>query len=240
MTRLVFLDASRTVWIPPEVVASLRGGGMAIFPRHALRARRRPVLRGGALEAPGAKGRDRGKPIPLLLSGKEEAERWTRHIPTGRSASWTGFGPAPSPSCCPRIRGSILRDGGGDTVGLRVRPSRSQVLARGLPAPSPEHPRTVPGTRGTGGPPKRSSGIHRDVDWVLWAGPRDELRAAGYPAVGRTGANRRVTRARRGRTLLRFHGGEDAGRLPGAAARGNSPVPGDHRIPEERVTTWPT
>lgn len=174
MTRLVLLDASRTVWIPPEVLVSLRGGGMAIFPTDTLYGLGvDPCSEAGLSRLLAAKGRDRGKPIPILLSGAAEAERWARHIPDGAIRLMDRFWPGALTLVLPADPGvHPFVTGGGDTVGLRV-PDHPvpRSLARGL---SGAITGTSANRSGNPGAWRTAEEIVReftgDVDWVLWGG----------------------------------------------------------------------
>ena len=89
MTRLVVLDAVRAgspmipdPRFPAEMIASLRAGGAVIFPTDTLYGLGvDPCSETGLRRLLAAKGRDRGKPIPLLLSEAGQVDRWARHVP---------------------------------------------------------------------------------------------------------------------------------------------------------------
>src|SRR5450759_3945072 len=103
MTRLLLLDADRAdrsttpkPRFPDAMIASLRAGGTVIFPTDTLYGLGvDPCSKTGLNRLLAAKGRDRGKPIPLLLSEGEQVERWARHVSlsgavTGTSANRSG------------------------------------------------------------------------------------------------------------------------------------------------------
>jgi L-threonylcarbamoyladenylate synthase len=187
VTRLVRLDAERLAFLPPEVIASLRGGGMVIYPTDTLHGLGvNPLSDAGLSRLFAAKSRDRGKPIPLLLSGPEEVERWARRVPEGASRLMARFWPGALTLVLPAERGiHPAITGGGDTVGLRV-PDHPipRALASGLSG-------AVTGTSanrsGNPGAWESAEEIVREftgeVDWILWDGrtPRAS-RQGGGPA----------------------------------------------------------
>jgi L-threonylcarbamoyladenylate synthase len=181
LTRLVLLDADRAdrsktpgAHFPPEVIASLRAGGVVIYPTDTLYGVGvDPCSETGLARLFAAKGRDRGKPIPLLLSKAEEVDRWTRHVPAAAARLMDRFWPGALTLVLPADPGvHPAVTGGGDTVGLRV-PDHPvpRALAAGLSG-------AVTGTSanrsGNPGPWKSAEEIVReftgDVDWVLWGG----------------------------------------------------------------------
>jgi L-threonylcarbamoyladenylate synthase len=185
VTRLVRLDAERLVYLPPEVAGSLREGGMVIFPTDTLYGLGvDPRSEAGMIRLVAAKGRDQGKPIPLLLSGPEEVDRWARQVPESASRLMRRFWPGPLTIVLPAKTGlHPAVTGGGDTVGLRV-PDHPvpRTLARGLSG-------AVTGTSANrGGNPGAWESAEEivteftgEVDWVLWDGMR---RQAAVPAGG--------------------------------------------------------
>lgn len=196
VTRLILLDAGRNAVLPAAVTASLREGGAAIFPTDTLYGFGvDPLSAAGLSRLVAAKNRDPGKPIPLLLSGPEEAERWARHIPGAAVRLMERFWPGAltlvlraEPGVHPAITG------GGDTIGLRV-PDHPvpRAIASGLSG-------AVTGTSanrsGNPGAWNSAEEIIReftgDVDWVLW-----EARPAG-------GARRGEGSASPGSTVVRM------------------------------------
>ena len=187
MTRLVLLDAGRAggsvtpgAPFPAEVIASLRAGGAVIFPTDTLYGVGvDPCSETGLARLFAAKGRDRRKPIPLLLSGAEEVERWTRHVPDAATRLMDRFWPGALTLVLPADPGiHPAVTAGGDTVGVRV-PDHPvpRALAAGLSG-------AVTGTSANrSGTPvvwESAEEIVReftgDVDWILW-----EEAAAGDP-----------------------------------------------------------
>ncbi|GAB4237309.1 MAG: hypothetical protein OHK0028_14560 [Deltaproteobacteria bacterium] len=183
MTRLILIDAGKNAIFPAAVTASLRDGGAAIFPTDTLYGFGvDPRSAAGLSRLVAAKNRGPGKPIPLLLSGPEEADRWARHVPGAAVRLMERFWPgaltlvlAAEPGIHPAITG------GGDTVGLRV-PDHPvpRAIARGLSG-------AVTGTSAnrSGNPGFWSSAeeivreFTGDVDWVLWEAPAHAIPAAG-------------------------------------------------------------
>lgn len=120
-----------------------------------------------------AKGPDRGKPIPLLLSGAEAVERWARHVPAAAARLMDRFWPGALTLVLPADPGiHPAVTGGGDTVGLRV-PDHPvpRALAAALSG-------AVTGTSAnrSGRPVAWGSAeeivreFTGEVDWILWEG----------------------------------------------------------------------
>ena len=175
MTRLVRFDAAGTAYFPPGVTESLLAGGMAIFPTDTLYGLGvDPRSPAGLARLVAAKGREGGKPVPLLLSERERADAYAADV--GGTAArlmerfWPGALTVVLPAL-PSVPSAVT--GGGGTVGLRV----------------PDHPvpralaRLLGGAiTGTSANRAGNPGIWRDaeeivreftgeVDWVLWDGP---------------------------------------------------------------------
>jgi L-threonylcarbamoyladenylate synthase len=193
MTRLVRLDADPSRGIPPEAITSLREGGMVICPTDTLYALAADPLSGeGLSRLVAAKSRDRGKPIPLLLSGAEEVDRWARLVPEGASRLMRRYWPGALTLVLPARPGiHPAVTGGGDTVGLRV-PGHPvpRALARAVSG-------AVTGTSANrGGEPGEWNSPEEivrefsgEVDWVLWQGKsgRDTPPGDGFaPPPGST------------------------------------------------------
>jgi len=181
MTRLILLDADCAKGsVPPqprfpaEMIASLRAGGAVIFPTDTLYGLGvDPCSETGLNRLLAAKGRDRGKPIPLLLSGVEQVDRWARHVPPAAARLMGRFWPGALTLVLPADPGVHKAvTGGGDTVGLRV---PDHPVPRALAA---QLSGAVTGTSAnrSGNPGAWASAeeIVREftgaVDWVLWGG----------------------------------------------------------------------
>ena len=181
MTRLILLDADRAgrsmapgPRVLAEMIDSLRAGGAAIFPTDTLYGLGvDPRSEKGLDRLFTAKGRDRGKPVPLLLSGGEQVDRWTRHVPPAAVRLMDRFWPGALTLVLPADPGvHPAVTGGGDTVGLRV-PDHPvpRALAAGLSG-------AVTGTSanrsGNPGAWESAEEIVREftgsVDWILWGG----------------------------------------------------------------------
>jgi L-threonylcarbamoyladenylate synthase len=181
MTRLILLDADRgdrsmtpDQRLFAEIIASLRAGGAVIFPTDTLYGLGvDPCSETGLSRLIAAKGRDRGKPIPLLLSGGEQVDRWARHVPPAAARLMDRFWPGAltlvlhaDPGVHPAVTG------GGDTVGLRV-PDHPvpRALAAGLSGAVTGTSANRSGNPGSWGSAEE---IVREftgaVDWVLWLG----------------------------------------------------------------------
>jgi L-threonylcarbamoyladenylate synthase len=181
MTRLILLDADRAnrsmipkPLFPAEMIASLRAGGVVIFPTDTLYGLGvDPCSETGLNRLFAAKGRDRGKPIPLLLSEGDQVERWARHVPPAAARLMARFWPgaltlvlAADPGVHPAVTG------GGDTVGLRV---PDHPVPRALAAAlSGAVTGTSANRSGNPGAWVSAEEIVREftgaVDWVLWGG----------------------------------------------------------------------
>jgi L-threonylcarbamoyladenylate synthase len=199
MTRLILLDAGRAnrsmtpkLRFPAGLIASLRGGGVVIFPTDTLFGLGvDPCSETGLNRLFSAKGRDRGKPIPLLLSERDQVERWARHVPPAAARLMDRFWPGALTLVLPADPGvHPAVTGGGDTVGLRV-PDHPvpRALAAALTG-------AVTGTSanrsGNPGAWVSAEEIVREftgaVDWVLWGGKTavDARREAAGTSPGST------------------------------------------------------
>ena len=176
MTRLVRLDADPPAGMPPEAVASLRNGGMVICPTDTLYALAvDPLSEKGVSRLVAAKSRDRGKPVPLLLSGTEEVGRWARRVPEGADRLMRRFWPGALTLVLPAVPGlHEAITGGGDTVGLRV-PDHPvpRALAKGLSGAITGTSANRGGDPGAWATPEEIvREFSGEVDWVLWDGDR--------------------------------------------------------------------
>ncbi len=181
MTRLILLDADRgdrsmnpNPRFLAELIDSLRAGGAVIFPTDTLYGLGvDPCSEKGLNRLLAAKGRDRGKPIPLLLSGGEQVDRWTRHVPPAAARLMDRFWPGALTLVLPADPGvHPAVAGGGDTVGLRV-PDHPvpRALAAGLSGAVTGTSANRSGNPGAWGSAeeivREFTGV---VDWVLWGG----------------------------------------------------------------------
>lgn len=174
MTRLVRLDVDRVAYLPQEVVASLKNGGMAVFPTDTLYGLGvDPKSEAGLARLFAIKRREGGKPVPLLLSGAEAVDRFARHVPEGAARLMGRFWPGALTIVLPAEAGlDRTITGGGDTVGLRV-PDHPvpRALAQALGG-------AITGTSanrsGNPGDWESAEEVVREftgeVDWVLWDG----------------------------------------------------------------------
>ena len=199
MTRLILLDAGRagrSMTPNPrflaEMIDSLRAGGAVIFPTDTLYGLGvDPCSEKGLNRLLTVKGRDRGKPIPLLLSGREQVDRWARHVPPAAARLMDRFWPGALTLVLPADPGvHPAVTGGGDTVGLRV-PDHPvpRALAAGL---SGAITGTSANRSGNPGAWESAEEIVREftgvVDWVLWGGggPGDARREGSGNSPGST------------------------------------------------------
>ena len=181
MTRLILLDADRAgrsmtskPRFPAEMIALLRAGGTVIFPTDTLYGLGvDPCSETGLNRLFAAKGRDRGNPIPLLLSEREQVDRWARQVPPDAARLMERFWPGALTLVLPADPGvHPAVTGGGDTVGLRV---PDHPVPRALAA---ELSGAITGTSanrsGNPGAWVSAEEIVREftgaVDWILWGG----------------------------------------------------------------------
>ncbi|MFA6147434.1 MAG: L-threonylcarbamoyladenylate synthase [bacterium] len=199
MTRLVLLETDRSgrptspePRFPAELIASLRAGGAVIFPTDTLYGLGvDPCSETGLNRLFAAKGRERGKPIPLLLSGGEQVDRWARHVPPAAARLMGRFWPGALTLVLPADPGvHAAVTGGGDTVGLRVPdhpvPRALAALLSGAVTGTSANRSGNPGAWGS------AEEIVREftgaVDWVLWGGnaPGDARREDAVTSPGST------------------------------------------------------
>jgi len=181
MTRLILLDADRANGsttskprFPEEMIASLRAGGVVIFPTDTLYGLGvDPCSETGLNRLLAAKGRDRGKPIPLLLSEREQVGRWARQVPPAAARLMDRFWPGALTLVLPADPGvHPAVTGGGDTVGLRLPdhpvPRALAALLSGAVTGTSANRSGNPGTWASAEEIVREfTGV---VDWVLWGG----------------------------------------------------------------------
>jgi L-threonylcarbamoyladenylate synthase len=234
MTRLILLDADRAdrsttpePRFPEEMIASLRAGGTVIFPTDTLYGLGvDPCSEKGLNRLLAAKGRDRGKPIPLLLSEREQVDRWARQVPPAATRLMDRFWPGALTLVLPADPGvHPAVTGGGDTVGLRV---PDHPVPRALAALlSGAVTGTSANRSGNPGAWRSAEEIVREftgaVDWVLWGGapPHHELRAVGVPPMENAKGAVRASRCRGTPAVVRT-GGKPAGDVRRVGA-GSSP-----------------
>ena len=181
MTRLILLDALRAGGptfpdpsIPAELIASLRAGGAVIFPTDTLYGLGVDPCSGSGLDRLlAAKGRDRGKPIPLLLSEAGQVERWARHVPPAAARLIDRFWPGALTLVLPADPGvHPAVTGGGDTVGLRLpdHPVPRALASRlsGAVTGTSANRSGDPGAWGSAEEIVRE--FTGTVDWILWGG----------------------------------------------------------------------
>jgi L-threonylcarbamoyladenylate synthase len=181
MTRLILLDADRADGsttpkprFPDEMIASLRAGGSVIFPTDTLYGLGvDPCSETGLNRLLAAKGRDRGKPIPLLLSEGGQVGRWTRRVPPAAVRLMDRFWPGALTLVLPAGPGvHPAVTGGGGTVGLRVPdhpvPRALAALLSGAVTGTSANRSGNPGAwRSAEEVVQEFTG---EVDWVLWGG----------------------------------------------------------------------
>ncbi len=200
MTRLVRFDGTNVSFFPRGVAESLLAGGVAIFPTDTLYGLGvDPRSEAGLARLVAVKGREGGKPIPLLLDGPERADAFATGVEGAAARLMERFWPGALTIVLPALA-SVAREvtGGGGTVGLRV-PDHPvpRALARSLGG-------AVTGTSanraGNPGVWRNAEDLVREftgeVDWVLWDGPTPGA-AAGHERRPST-----VVRVEEGRVVL--------------------------------------
>ncbi len=175
MTRLVHLDTRSVSFMPPGVIESLRTGGMLIYPTDTLYGLGVDPYSEEALDRLlSAKGREGGKPIPLLLDEPARVSSLARHLPGDASRLIERFWPGALTLVLPALQdlpGAIT--GGTGTVGLRV-PNHpvSRTLAKaagGAITGTSANRRGNPGIWNTA--EEIVNEFTGEVDWILWEGP---------------------------------------------------------------------
>jgi L-threonylcarbamoyladenylate synthase len=179
VTRVARLSAGTAPLLPPGVADSLRGGGLLICPTDTLYGLAAdPASEKAVARLVSVKGREGGKPIPLLLDGRERAFSLAREVPADAARMMERFWPGALTIVLPASPGlPETVTGGTGTVGLRV----------------PDHPvpRALAAAVGgavTGTSANRSGTpvawrtpeeilreFESEVDWILWDGPAPAL-----------------------------------------------------------------
>ncbi len=178
MTRLVRLSAGTAPLLPPGVFESLRDGKLLICPTDTLYGiAADPASEGAVARLVAAKGREKGKPIPLLLDGSDRASSLAREVPADAARLMERFWPGALTIVLPASPGlPEAVTGGTGTVGLRV---------AGHPVPRALASAVGGAITGTSANRAGTSGAWRtpgeilaefagEVDWILWDGPVPE------------------------------------------------------------------
>ena len=187
MTRLAHLDTRSVSFMPPGVIDSLRAGGMLIFPTDTLYGLGvNPYVEGAVDRLFSAKGREGGKPIPLLLDEPARVSSLARHLPGDASRLIGKFWPGAVTLVLPAVQDlpeSITAGTG--TVGLRV-PDHpvARTLAKAVGG-------AITGTsanrRGNPGNWKSAEELVNEfsgeVDWILWDGPAPASSEENVPSA---------------------------------------------------------
>lgn len=173
MTRVA--DVAGLESAPGEAADSLRAGGLVIFPTDTLYGMgvdpRSPAALARLFRA---KGREAGKPVPLLLSDAGKVGDWARVVPDAAARLMARFWPGALTIALAAAEGVPSGiTGGGDSVGLRV---PAHPVARALAAGAGG---AVTGTSanraGEPGSWRSADELLADVageaDWLLWDGP---------------------------------------------------------------------
>ncbi len=177
--------------IPAEAIDALRGGGLLIYPTDTLYGMGVDPRSAGALARLfRAKGREEGKPLPLLLADAKRAADWAACIPEPAARLMARFWPGALTIVLPAAAGLPPEiTGGGGTVGLRL----------------PDHPvaRAVASAAGgavTGTSANRSgepglwksadellAAFSGEADWLLWDGPVADAQPSTVVAASESG-----------------------------------------------------
>ncbi|NNG46518.1 MAG: threonylcarbamoyl-AMP synthase [Deltaproteobacteria bacterium] len=175
MTRLVHMEARSVSFMPPGVIESVRAGGMLIYPTDTLYGLGvNPGFEDALDRLLSTKGKEGGKPIPLLLDEPARVSSLARHLPGDASRLIERFWPGALTLVLPALPGlPEAITGGTGTVGLRV----------------PDHPISRTLAKAAGGAITGTSANRRgnpgiwttaeeivneftgEVDWILWDGP---------------------------------------------------------------------
>jgi L-threonylcarbamoyladenylate synthase len=161
--------------LPGEAADSLRAGGLVIYPTDTLYGMGVDPRSEAALgRLVRVKGRDEGKPIPLLLADAGCAAAWAAGVPDAAARLMERFWPGALTIVLPAAAGALPAiTAGSGTVGLRV---TAHPVARALAA--------AIGGAVTGTSANRSGepGLWRgaeelqaefanEADWLLWDAP---------------------------------------------------------------------
>lgn len=175
MARVVRLEAGTAPPLPPGVVGSLRDGRLLICPTDTLYGLAGdPSSEKAIARLVSAKGREGGKPIPLLLDERERVFSLAREVPADATRLMERFWPGALTIVLPASPGlSETVTGGTGTVGLRV-PDHPvpRVLAAAVGGAITGTSANRSGTPGAWRTPEEiQNEFAGEVDWILWDGP---------------------------------------------------------------------
>lgn len=202
MTRVA--DVAGLADVPGDAADSLRSGGLVIYPTDTLYGMGVDPRSPAALDRLfRVKGREAGKPIPLLLAGPGQVECWAGCVPEAASALMARFWPGALTLVLPAAAGVLPAiTGGGETVGLRV---PAHPVARTLAASAGG---AVTGTSanraGEAGGWQSADALlaefAAEADWLLWDGPAGSALPSTVVSVSASGT---VSLVREGTIPLR-------------------------------------
>ena len=203
MTRLVRLATGIAPLLPPGVADSLRDGGLLICPTDTLYGLAAdPASEKAVARLVSVKGREGGKPIPLLLDGRERVFSLAREVPADAARLMERFWPGALTIVLPASPGlPETVTGGTGTVGLRVPdhpvPRALAAAVGGAITGTSANRSGTPGAWRT--PEEILREFESEVDWVLWDGPAPALsgKPSRFPPPGST-----VVLAGEGKVLL--------------------------------------
>lgn len=191
MTQLVRVGEGGARALPPGVADSLRAGRVAIVPTDTLYGMAADPASGeGLARLLAMKGREGGKPIPLLLDGPGTAPLFARRVPPQAARLMERFWPGALTLVLPAsdaVPDAVT--GGTGTVGLRV-PDHAvpRALAAGVGGAitgTSANRAGLPGAWTT--PEEIAAEFGGGVDWILWDGPLPLPRGPGAaPEPGST------------------------------------------------------
>lgn len=175
MTRLVRLAGRDASHPPPGAIESLRAGGTVIYPTDTLYGLGvDPSSKEGLARLLSVKGREEGKPIPLLLDGPATVSSLARDVPGDASRLMARFWPGALTIVLPSLPGvPDAVTGGRGTVGLRVPghpvPRALAAAVGGAITGTSANRAGTPGVWSTAG--EILAEFRGFVDWILWDGP---------------------------------------------------------------------
>ncbi len=193
MTRLVRLAGGDASLPPPGAIESLRSGGTVIYPTDTLYGLGvDPSSEKGLARLLSVKGREGGKPIPLLLDGPATVPSLARLIPGDASRLMERFWPGALTIVLPSRPGvPDAVTGGRGTVGLRVPdhpvPRALAAAVGGAITGTSANRAGAPAAWGTA--EELLDEFRGLVDWILWDGPspgRTEGKILPPPPPGST------------------------------------------------------
>ncbi len=191
MTQVVRLEEAGAPALPAGVADSLRAGRVAVVPTDTLYGMAAdPVSGEGLARLLAVKGREAGKPVPLLLDGRATALSLASRVPAPAARLMERFWPGALTlvlPASPAVPDAVT--GGTGTVGLRVPdhpvPRALAAEVGGAITGTSANRAGRPGIWTT--PEEIAAEFGDGVDWIVWDGPLPLPRGQGLgPAPGST------------------------------------------------------